>query len=52
LTPRAAVRTVTDLIDATDRMIPDLREGAVPFSQQVVHDWTRRLAARRKALML
>jgi serine/threonine-protein kinase HipA len=52
LTPRAAVRTITDLIDATDRMITDLEEGAVPFSQHEVHEWTRRLASRRKGLML
>jgi serine/threonine-protein kinase HipA len=52
LTPKAAVRTITDLIDATDRMITDLEEGAVPFSQHEVHEWTRRLASRRKGLML
>jgi serine/threonine-protein kinase HipA len=50
LTSKAALRTITDLIDATDRMITDLESGAVPFSQHVVHDWTRRLAARRKVL--
>jgi serine/threonine-protein kinase HipA len=52
LTPKAAVRTITDLIDATDRMITDLEEGAVPFSQHEVHEWTRRLASRRNGLML
>jgi serine/threonine-protein kinase HipA len=50
LTPRAALRILTDLIDATDRMITDLEQGAVPFSQHEVHEWTRRLAARRKGL--
>ena len=51
LTSKAASRTIGELIDATDRMIADLEGGAVPFAQHVVHDWTRRLAARRKALL-
>jgi serine/threonine-protein kinase HipA len=52
LAPRAATRIIADLIDATDRMITDLKDGAVPFSQYEIHEWTRRLAARRKVLML
>jgi serine/threonine-protein kinase HipA len=51
LTPKAALRTVDDLLEATERMVTDLRGGTVPFSQQVVREWTRRLAARRMGLL-
>jgi serine/threonine-protein kinase HipA len=51
LTPKAALRTVDHLLEATERMVTDLRGGTVPFSQHVVTEWTRRLAARRKGLL-
>jgi serine/threonine-protein kinase HipA len=50
ITPRAAQRTLDDLLSATDEMVDELRAGAVPFSQHEVSEWTRRLVARRRSL--
>jgi serine/threonine-protein kinase HipA len=51
LTRKAALRTVDHLLEATGRMVTDLRGGTVPFSQHEVGEWTRRLASRRTGLL-
>lgn len=50
MTPKAATSTMDDMLDATAHVPSDLRDGAVPFSQQTVSTWTKRLEYRRKLL--
>ena len=50
MTPKAATSTLDDMRDATARVASDLRDGAVPFSQQTISTWTKRLEYRRKLL--
>jgi len=50
MTPKAATATLDDMIDATANVTSDIRNGAIPFSQQTVSTWTKRLEYRRKLL--
>lgn len=50
MTPKAATSTLDDMLDATARVPADLRDGVVPFSQQTLSTWTKRLEYRRKLL--
>lgn len=50
LKERAAARVLDDLIDATARVIDDLRSGALPFGQQTIADATAELRNRRRLL--
>ena len=50
MTPKAATSTLDDMLDATAHVPSDLRDGAVPFSQQTISTWTKRLEYRRKLL--
>ncbi len=48
MTARAATATLDDTLEATDTVTSDLRSGAIPFSQQTVSTWTKRLEYRRQ----
>lgn len=47
LTTRAATATLDDMLEATATVLSDLRSGAIPFSEQTVSTWTKRLEYRR-----
>ncbi len=48
LTPRAAATTLDDMLDATATVASDLSNGVIPFGQQVVSTWIKRLEYRRR----
>jgi len=50
MTPRAATATLDDMLDATANVTVDIRDGVIPFSQQTISTWTKRLEYRRKLL--
>jgi serine/threonine-protein kinase HipA len=50
LTPKAATGTLDDMLDATAMVVSDIRNGAIPFSQQTISTWIKRLEYRRKLL--
>ncbi len=51
LTQRAAERTLRELIEATESVIDDIENGAVPLPEQVLRTWGKGLRNRRKSLL-
>ncbi|MGL5865428.1 MAG: type II toxin-antitoxin system HipA family toxin, partial [Dermatophilaceae bacterium] len=51
LTPRAAQRTLDDVLGATAGIVADIDAGVVPFPGQVLRTWARALRNRRTSLM-
>lgn len=48
---RAAERTLSDVLDATESVPDELQAGALPFAPQVVKDWVRSLRNRRRSAL-
>ncbi|MHB1087179.1 MAG: type II toxin-antitoxin system HipA family toxin [Acidimicrobiales bacterium] len=50
MTPKAATATLDDMLDATATVIADIQEGVIPFNDQTISTWTKRLSYRRTLL--
>jgi serine/threonine-protein kinase HipA len=48
---KAGEKIIDDMLDATDRVIGDLKNGALPFDTRITSDWARSLRNRRSHLL-
>lgn len=47
---KAAEKIIDEMLDATERVIVDLKDGALPFHAKITSDWSRSLKNRRSQL--
>ena len=48
---KAAEKIIDEMLDATERVIVDLKDGVLPFSAKITSDWSRSLRNRRSHLL-
>jgi hypothetical protein len=48
---KAAEKLIDEMLDATDRVIFDLKDGVLPFNAKITSVWSRSLKNRRSQLL-